>query len=145
MWSSGTCRPTALGAVPGCKQALGLANATCCGLFQKLDADSNRKFNYLMRLIQVYEPFVFFKGRFDDKSLERLRLAIKDGNEAPNQMLGFDPKCIDWEDYMMNIHIPGLMRHNKVHACLAYPYADGLNLTFGVVGTTEICSAADEI
>ncbi|KAL5976378.1 Catalyzes the reduction of fatty acyl-CoA to fatty alcohol [Asimina triloba] len=44
-------------------KALGLANATCCGLFQKLDADSNGKFNYFMRLIQVYEPFVPFKGR----------------------------------------------------------------------------------
>lgn len=25
--------------------------------------------------------------------------------------LGFDPKCIDWEDYFLNIHIPGVMKH----------------------------------
>lgn len=23
----------------------------------------------------------------------------------------FDPGCIDWEDYMMNIHIPGFVKY----------------------------------
>ncbi|KAL5976374.1 hypothetical protein ACLOJK_020705 [Asimina triloba] len=91
-------------------KALGLVNAIFCKLFQEVHTDLTRKFNYVMRLAQIYEPFIFFQGRFDDKNLGRLRSAIRDGREE-FQMLGFDPRCIDWEDYMMNIHIPGLLKH----------------------------------
>jgi fatty acyl-CoA reductase len=26
-------------------------------------------------------------------------------------LFGFDPKWIDWEDYLMNTHIPGLKKY----------------------------------
>lgn len=27
------------------------------------------------------------------------------------ESFGFEPRCIDWEDYFMKTHIPGLKKH----------------------------------
>ncbi|KAK9153724.1 hypothetical protein Sjap_001204 [Stephania japonica] len=47
---------------------------------------------------------------FDVANLERLRMAL-DENEFEAKAFHCDPKCIDWEDYFMNIHFPGLVKH----------------------------------
>lgn len=31
--------------------------------------------------------------------------------EGIDAFYNFDPKYIDWEDYFMNIHIPGLLKY----------------------------------
>jgi len=47
---------------------------------------------------------------YDDQNMETLRIAANDrGVEA--QVFYFDPNTIDWEDYFMNIHIPGLVKY----------------------------------
>ena len=51
-----------------------------------------------------------FPYRFDDSNTEKLRLATSESG-VDSQLFGFDPKCIDWEDYLMNIHIPGLRKY----------------------------------
>jgi fatty acyl-CoA reductase len=43
-------------------EILHLANTLLCGLFSKLYHDSNRKYNLVMHLVDVYGPFAFFKG-----------------------------------------------------------------------------------
>ncbi|CAH8333432.1 unnamed protein product, partial [Eruca vesicaria subsp. sativa] len=68
----------------------------------------NRRFNIAMRMVKLYEPYVIFKGIFDDRNLERLRIK-KEGTEI-DKLIG-SIKYIDWEDYFMNIHIPGLVTH----------------------------------
>ncbi|CAH8271865.1 unnamed protein product [Arabidopsis lyrata] len=62
-----------------------------------------------MRLVKLYKPYVLFKGIFDDKNLETLR--IKNEAKEMEKLFGTNSKCIDWEDYFMNTHIPGLMTH----------------------------------
>ncbi|CAA0404131.1 unnamed protein product [Arabidopsis thaliana] len=69
----------------------------------------NRKFKMAMRLVKLYKPYVLFKGIFDDKNMETLR--IKNEAKDMEKLFGTNPKCIDWEDYFMNTHIPGLMTH----------------------------------
>lgn len=49
--------------------------------------------------------------RFDDRNSERLRLKKKEINKEIPGWFEFDPKSIDWDDYIMNIHIPGLITY----------------------------------
>ena len=47
-----------------------------------------------------------FSYSFDDSNTEKLRATIKE-NDVDMHLFNFDTKCIDWEDYIMNTHIPG--------------------------------------
>ncbi|KAI3986485.1 hypothetical protein MKX01_037767, partial [Papaver californicum] len=48
---------------------------------------------------------------FDDSSTEKLRISMKANGSDEADMFDFDTKRIDWKDYFMNIHIPGLMKY----------------------------------
>ncbi|XP_077230686.1 alcohol-forming fatty acyl-CoA reductase-like isoform X1 [Tasmannia lanceolata] len=91
-------------------KGLRLVNAAFCQFFDRLYNDLNHKYNFVLRLIDIYGPYLFFEGSFDDINTERLRVAMKDGSKE-TKMLCFDPKCIDWEDYFTNIHIPGVVKY----------------------------------
>ncbi|XP_015057086.1 fatty acyl-CoA reductase 1-like [Solanum pennellii] len=67
-----------------------------------------RKIDNAIRLSELYKPYVIFHGRFDDSNTERLRMRMKDCKM--DDVLNFDPSCINWEDYFMNIHIPGVVK-----------------------------------
>ncbi|WZZ90465.1 hypothetical protein YC2023_119044 [Brassica napus] len=69
----------------------------------------NRKFKMAMRQVEIYEPYLLFKGIFEDRNLETLR--IKNEAKEMNDLPRFSSKCIDWEDYFTNTHIPGLVTH----------------------------------
>uniref|UniRef100_A0A2N9ENJ6 Fatty acyl-CoA reductase n=1 Tax=Fagus sylvatica TaxID=28930 RepID=A0A2N9ENJ6_FAGSY len=73
--------------------------------------DRNRKVKLVMRLAELYKPYVFFIGSFDDSNTEKLRVAARE-SYVDAHLFDFDPKCIDWEDYIMNTHIPGLIKHS---------------------------------
>ncbi|XP_030522446.1 fatty acyl-CoA reductase 3-like [Rhodamnia argentea] len=91
-------------------KGLELANAAFCKYFQGTYMDLNRKIKFVMRLIELYRPYLFFEGVFDDMNTEKLRIAAREtGTES--DVFYFDPKCIDWEDYFTNIHIPGVVKY----------------------------------
>nr|VDD32968.1 unnamed protein product [Brassica oleracea] len=90
-------------------QMLGLLSITFPSQFGDKYQHHNRKFKMAMRLVKIYEPYLLFKGIFDDKNLETLR--IKNEAKERNDIPGFSPKFIDWEDYFINTHIPGLVTH----------------------------------
>ena len=53
---------------------------------------------------------------FDDSNTERLRAAMasNDGQDKRCKVyddFGFDPKCIDWDDYFYRVHIPGVVKY----------------------------------
>ncbi|EOA12263.1 hypothetical protein CARUB_v10007993mg [Capsella rubella] len=73
--------------------------------------DIDRKIKLAMRLVELYRPYVLFKGIFDDSNTELLRLERKEVNKEMNDVFQFDPKTIDWEDYITTIHIPGLITY----------------------------------
>ncbi|KAH9659960.1 Fatty acyl-CoA reductase 3 [Citrus sinensis] len=91
-------------------KGLELANAAFCKYFQSKYNDLNRKINFVMRLVELYRPYLFFGGIFDDKNTEKLRLVARD-NGVETDIFYFDPKCIDWEDYFINTHIPGIVKY----------------------------------
>uniref|UniRef100_A0A7N2MSP9 Uncharacterized protein n=1 Tax=Quercus lobata TaxID=97700 RepID=A0A7N2MSP9_QUELO len=45
-----------------------------------------------MRLVELYKPYVFFTGSFDDSNTEKLQVAAR-GSDADVHLFDFDPKC----------------------------------------------------
>ncbi|KAF8110540.1 hypothetical protein N665_0082s0011 [Sinapis alba] len=90
-------------------QVLKLLSITFPSQFGNKYERHNRKFKMAMRLVKIYEPYLLFKGVFEDRNLETLR--IKNEAKEMQDLSGFNLKCIDWEDYFMNTHIPGLVTH----------------------------------
>lgn len=91
-------------------KGLELANTAFCQFFQDVYSDLNRKINFVMRLADIYRPYLFFDAVFDDINTEKLRMAAR-SSLAEKDMFYFDPKCIDWDDYFMNTHIPGIVKY----------------------------------
>nr|WDA53435.1 putative fatty acyl-CoA reductase 4 [Erycina pusilla] len=86
-----------------------LLNIACFCLFNQQFNKLWRKYKFVMLLAELYAPYAFFKGCFDDANLEKLRIKNRDSIEAT--LFDFDPKHIEWEDYFSNIHIPGVLKH----------------------------------
>ena len=90
-------------------ELLRLLSLLCCGLlFSRLYAELDRKYRFVMRLVDLYGPFALFKGIFDDANMERLRIAMP---VADRVEFNFDPKTVDWDDYLFKIHIPAVMKY----------------------------------
>ncbi|THU48434.1 hypothetical protein C4D60_Mb09t26200 [Musa balbisiana] len=89
---------------------LHLINLLSCGRFARGYNELNRKYKFVMHLVDLYEPYAFFRGCFDDLNMERLRMAMKK-DDAEAWMFDFDPKHIDWEDYFYRIHVPGVLKY----------------------------------
>ncbi|TQE11372.1 hypothetical protein C1H46_002935 [Malus baccata] len=85
-------------------------NKACGQYFQDVCVNYNRKLTLVMRLAQLYTPYLLFKGIFDDTNSEELqRVASEYYIDAKE--FNFDSITINWEDYIMNTHIPGLRKH----------------------------------
>ncbi|XP_078158492.1 fatty acyl-CoA reductase 3-like [Carex rostrata] len=90
-------------------EALHIVNLLLCGQFSHQYNELSRQYRYIMHLVDLYAPYAFFRGRFYDMNLQRLRLAIeKDMTDA--QLFYFDPKIIDWGNYFYRTHIPGVLK-----------------------------------
>ncbi|KAF2620162.1 hypothetical protein F2Q68_00041638 [Brassica cretica] len=81
------------------------------------DADSHtalsmkgkRRLNYFVSLARTYEPYTFFRARFDDTNTKRL---IQELSVEEAKMFEFDISGIDWVHYIVNVHLPGLKREH---------------------------------
>ncbi|KAF5207250.1 Fatty acyl-coa reductase [Thalictrum thalictroides] len=69
-----------------------------------------RSLDYAKQLANLYEPYTFYEGRFDNTNVQKLmqQLSIEE-----KKSFDFDVRSVDWKDYICNIHIPGLLRHRK--------------------------------
>ncbi|RZC93093.1 hypothetical protein C5167_041874 [Papaver somniferum] len=72
--------------------------------------DMERQVKFVTKLAKFNEPYLAFKARFDDSNTEKLRISVK-ANVKEENIFYFDPRCINWDDYFMNIHLPGLMTY----------------------------------
>ncbi|XP_058779709.1 alcohol-forming fatty acyl-CoA reductase-like [Vicia villosa] len=91
-------------------QGLKLVNTALCQYFQGTYLELKRKIQVVMQLVELYRPYLFFKGVFDDINTEKLRLAARESG-TETDLFYFDPKDIDWDDYFMNTHIPGIVKY----------------------------------
>ncbi|KAI3839308.1 hypothetical protein MKX03_016852 [Papaver bracteatum] len=78
--------------------------------FHDICSIPERKIKSIRRMDEHYKPYVLFKGILDDSNTERLRMEAR-MTEAEASIFYFDPKCINWENYFMNMHIPGLVKY----------------------------------
>ncbi|CAN6560040.1 unnamed protein product [Malus baccata var. baccata] len=91
-------------------EGLKFFNKACGQYFQDVCVNYNRKLTLVMRLAQLYTPYLLFKGIFDDTNSEELqRVASEYYIDAKE--FNFDSITINWEDYILNTHIPGLRKH----------------------------------
>ncbi|KAM3202040.1 hypothetical protein P3L10_029664 [Capsicum annuum] len=77
-----------------------LSDGTYTNLKREIDKD--------IHLSELYKPYLIFHGRFDDSNTERLRMTMKECKM--DDVFNFDPSCINWEDYLMHTHIPGVVK-----------------------------------
>ncbi|CAN0916731.1 Fatty acyl-CoA reductase 3 [Linum grandiflorum] len=91
-------------------KGLELANVAFCHFFDGICSDLNRRIKFVMRLVELYQPYLFFRGVFDDINTEKLRMAARDNGLEADKFY-FDPVEVDWEDYFTNIHIPGVVKY----------------------------------
>ncbi|KAJ1423306.1 hypothetical protein SESBI_12517 [Sesbania bispinosa] len=75
---------------------------------QKLENICRKSVEQAKYLANIYEPYTFYSGRFDNSNTQRL---MENMSEEEKREFGFDVKGIDWKDYITNVHIPGLRRH----------------------------------
>ncbi|KAK6144219.1 hypothetical protein DH2020_021039 [Rehmannia glutinosa] len=91
-------------------KGLQIVNTACCQYFQGFYLEQCRKIKFVLRLVELYGPYLFFKGYYDDMNTEKLRRAAKESG-VETDIFYFDPKIINWEDYFMNTHIPGVVKY----------------------------------
>ncbi|KZV52577.1 alcohol-forming fatty acyl-CoA reductase-like [Dorcoceras hygrometricum] len=91
-------------------KGLEVLNTACCQYFDNIYVESCRKIKFVMRLVDLYVPYLFFKGCFDDLNTEKLRRLAKESC-VEAEMFYFDPKDIKWDEYFMKIHIPGTVKY----------------------------------
>ncbi|XP_044483222.1 fatty acyl-CoA reductase 1-like isoform X1 [Mangifera indica] len=72
--------------------------------------DHDKKIKFAIRLVELYKPYMFFRGIFDDTNSQNLRLTMEENAQEANAF-NFNPKDIDWEDYFINTHIAGLVKY----------------------------------
>ncbi|KAK4481747.1 hypothetical protein RD792_012657 [Penstemon davidsonii] len=77
-------------------------------LSQKLEIICRKSVEQAKYLANIYEPYTFYGGRFDNSNTERLMGFL---SKEEKQQFGFDVESIEWKDYISNIHIPGLRKH----------------------------------
>ncbi|KAL0724805.1 hypothetical protein Bca4012_039404 [Brassica carinata] len=72
-----------------------------------LSMKGKRKLKYFESLAKLYQPYLFFQAWFDDTNTRSL---IQEMSMEERKMFGFDVRCIDWENYIFNVHLHGIKR-----------------------------------
>ncbi|KAJ4842813.1 hypothetical protein Tsubulata_047491 [Turnera subulata] len=93
-------------------QGLAFINLASCNYFNGTYCDRKRRLKFLMRLMELNMSYTFFRGIFDDTNTEELRMGgAQEKGVDQTHLFHFDPKTINWEDYFLNVHIPGLIKY----------------------------------
>nr|VDD62089.1 unnamed protein product [Brassica oleracea] len=70
-----------------------------------LSMKGKRKLKYFESLAKIYQPYMFFQTRFDDRNTRSL---LQEMSMEERKMFGFDVRDIDWESYIIKVHLQGL-------------------------------------
>ncbi|KAM0068398.1 putative oxidoreductase [Helianthus debilis subsp. tardiflorus] len=91
-------------------QGLQVVNSALCHAFNGTYTDLKRKTSFVLRVVELYKPYLFSKSFYDDMNTEKLRQLVR-SNDVEANMFYFDPKTIKWDVYFEHIHIPGAVKH----------------------------------
>ncbi|CBI39168.3 fatty acyl-CoA reductase 2, chloroplastic [Vitis vinifera] len=75
---------------------------------QRLERKCKMIVEHAINLARVYQPYMFFRGRFDNSNTHNLMEGM---SEEEMKRFRLDVENVDWEDYITNIHISGLKKH----------------------------------
>ncbi|KAL4591694.1 hypothetical protein LXL04_004664 [Taraxacum kok-saghyz] len=87
------------------------ANIVLFGALNARYLEAERKMKIIFRLASLYKPYVLINSVYDDTNLNKLHGIVRENVKAEMETLFFDAKSLNWEDYFMNIHIPGLIKY----------------------------------
>ncbi|XP_071711120.1 alcohol-forming fatty acyl-CoA reductase-like [Rutidosis leptorrhynchoides] len=88
-------------------KVLAFVNLIFCQALGATYKNLKRKINFVLRLVDLYKPYLFTKSFYDDLNTEKLRVAVRESGDEEN-IFYFDPRVINWEDYFLHVHIPGV-------------------------------------
>lgn len=88
-------------------QVLRFVNIVSCQAFAETYKNLKRKITFVLRLVDLYKPYLFSKSYYDDMNTEKLRMAVRENGDQEN-IFHFDPRAINWADYFQKIHLPSL-------------------------------------
>ncbi|KAJ9177950.1 hypothetical protein P3X46_009873 [Hevea brasiliensis] len=91
-------------------KVLKLANTIFCQRFQGTYSNLNRRIKLVLRIVELYQPYLFFHGIFDNSNLDKLRIAAEK-NCVEMDIFFIDPKFIHWDDYFLKTHFPGVVEY----------------------------------
>ncbi|PWA43942.1 NAD(P)-binding domain, Fatty acyl-CoA reductase [Artemisia annua] len=91
-------------------QLLKVVNIICCQAFNGTYKNFERKINLVQRVVKLNKPYLLSKSLFEDTNTENLRNVVQRSENDVNVFF-FDPRRIDWEDYILHTHIPGLVKY----------------------------------
>ncbi|XP_021886890.1 fatty acyl-CoA reductase 2-like [Carica papaya] len=83
-------------------------------LHQKLQKQAKRKAEYFIQLANIYKPYMFNNGLFDNSNMRKM---MEEMSFEEKRNFGFDVCSINWRDYITNVHIPGLKTHVMMGRC----------------------------
>ncbi|XP_042515249.1 fatty acyl-CoA reductase 2, chloroplastic-like [Macadamia integrifolia] len=95
-------------AIQRSQQVLPASAASSGKLSRKLEIVRKKTTEQAKYLANIYEPYTFYGGRFDNTNTEKL---MEELSEEERKNFGFDVRSIDWQHYISKIHIPGLRKH----------------------------------
>ncbi|KZV48119.1 fatty acyl-CoA reductase 3 [Dorcoceras hygrometricum] len=91
-------------------KALQLGNIIFCKSFESAYTTTRRRISQVMRLAELYKPYIFFQGIFDDSNTKNLRKSIRSSQTNMN-LLNFDPTHIQWDEYFLKTHFVGIGKY----------------------------------
>ncbi|KAG4981048.1 hypothetical protein JHK82_034295 [Glycine max] len=92
-------------------KGLELVNAASCQYFQKMYLDFNRRSVLSCDWLNFTSLTCSSMGcKFDNTNTEKLLSSARQGG-VETELFYFDTKMIDWEDYFINIHFPGIIKY----------------------------------
>ncbi|XP_021835066.1 fatty acyl-CoA reductase 3-like [Spinacia oleracea] len=78
--------------------------------YYRLIQDKLLQIKVTYKIWKTFKPYTSFAGIFDDENTEKLRTTLCKNGEG-EEVFNFDPKCINWEDYLLNNHIPATVKY----------------------------------
>ncbi|KAK4591650.1 hypothetical protein RGQ29_016186 [Quercus rubra] len=74
----------------------------------KLAIKCKKIVEHVVHLAKIYEPYTVDRGRFDNRNTQKLMegMSLEEMRD-----FGHNVGCINWENYILNVHIPGFRRH----------------------------------
>ncbi|CAN4117270.1 unnamed protein product [Withania somnifera] len=67
-----------------------------------------KKVEYLKNFIKLYQPYLTYKGWFDNGNVRKL---MEDMSEEEKRNFEIDMTKINWRNYFENTHIPGVLKY----------------------------------